>query len=77
MLRHQVFNRPASHTCISLDILFVRFEGQAHACRVDTPTSHQKRTCRPSTRGSWLYNKLSDSNVSDNGLSLSASVAVS
>ena len=39
-------------------------------------TSHQKQTCCPSTKVSWLFDKLSDNNVSDHGLSLSASVAV-
>ena len=64
--------------CISLDIsvLIVRFADQARACREDTPTSHQKRTHCPSTKVSWLFDKLSDNNVSDDGLSLSASVAV-
>ena len=64
--------------CVSLDIsvLIVRFGDRARACRVDTPTSHQKRTCHPSAKVSWLFDKLSDNNVSDNGLSLSASIAV-
>ena len=30
----------------------------------------------PSTKVSWLFDKLSDNNASDDGLSLSASVAV-
>ena len=38
--------------------------------------SCQKRTCRPSTKVSWLSDELSDNNASDDGLSLSASVAV-
>ena len=64
--------------CILLDIsvLIVRFGDWVHACRVDTPTSHQKQTCRPSTEVSWLFDELSDNNASDDGLSLSASVAV-
>ena len=45
-------------------------------CRVDTPMSHQKQTRCPLTKVSWLFDELSDNNVSDNGLSLSASVAV-
>ena len=45
-------------------------------CRVDTPMSHQKQICHPSTKVSWLFYKLSDNNASDDGLSLSASVAV-
>ena len=32
--------------------------------------------CHPSTKVSWLFDKLSDNNVSDDGLSLPASVAV-
>ena len=40
------------------------------------PMSHQKRTRHPSTEVSWLFDELSDNNASDNGLSLSASVAV-
>ena len=64
--------------CISLDIsiLIMRFGDQAHKSRVDTPTSHQKWTYYPSTKVSWLFDKLSDNNASDNGLSLSMSVAV-
>ena len=45
-------------------------------CRVDTPTSHQKQTCHPSIKASWLSDELSDNNVSDDRLSLTASVAV-
>ena len=65
-------------TCASLDIsiLILRFGDQAHTCRVDTPTSHQKRTRRPSTEVSWLFDKLSNNNASDNGLFLSVSIAV-
>ena len=46
-------------------------------CRVDTPTSHQNElaTLQPKFFG-WLFDELSDNNVSDDGLSLSASVAV-
>ena len=36
----------------------------------------REQTCRPSTKVSWLFDKLSDNNASDDGLSLSASVAV-
>ena len=36
----------------------------------------QERICHPSTKVSWLFDELSDNNASDNGLSLSASVAV-
>ena len=63
--------------CISLDIsiLILRFGDRARVCRVDTPTNHQKQTCCSSTKVSWLFVKLSD-NASDDGLSLSASVAV-
>ena len=34
---------PHDITCVTLDIsvLIVRFGDRAHACRVDTPTSHQ------------------------------------
>ena len=69
------FNRAA---CVLLDIIFliVRFGDRARACRVDTPMSHQERTCRPSIKVSWLFDELSDNNASDDGLSLSASVAV-
>ena len=64
--------------CISLDIsiLIVKFRNRACVYKVDTPTSHQKRTCRPSTKVSWLFDKLSDNYASDNGLSLSVSVEV-
>ena len=61
--------------CVSLEISIsiVKFGDQAHAYRVDTLTSHQKRTrCQVS----WLFDELSDNNVSNNGLSLSVSVAV-
>ena len=36
----------------------------------------QEQTCCPSTKVSWLFDELSDNNASDDGLSLSASVAV-
>ena len=36
----------------------------------------RERTHCPLTKVSWLFDELSDNNVSDNGLSLSASVAV-
>ena len=54
----------------------MRFGNQAYACRVDTPMSHQKQTCHPSTKVFWPFDKLPDNNASDDGLSLSASVAV-
>ena len=38
--------------------------------------SHQKWTCHPLTKVSWLFDELPDNNASDDGLSLSASVAV-
>ena len=38
--------------------------------------SHQKWTRCPSTKVSWLFVELSDNNASDDGLFLSASVAV-
>ena len=56
--------------------MIVRFGVQARACRVDIPMSRQKQTHRPSTKVSWLFDKLSDNNASVNGLSLLASVAV-
>ena len=69
---------PHHITCVLLEIsiFIVRFEDRACACRVDIPTSHRKRTHRPSTTVSWLFDELSDNNVSNDGLSLSASVAV-
>ena len=69
---------PHHITCVSLDIsiLNARFGDQACACRVDTRMSHQKQTRRPSTKVSWLFDELFDNNASDDGLSLSASVAV-
>ena len=42
----------------------------------DTRMSHQKQTRRPSTKVSWLFDELFDNNASDDGLSLSACVAV-
>ena len=54
----------------------MRFGDQALACRVDNPMSHQKQTCHPSTKVSWLFDEFSDNNASDDGLSLSVSVAV-
>ena len=62
-------------TCI-LKILIVRFGDQACANRVDTPTSHQKQTHCTSTKVSWLFDELSDNNAPEDGLYLSASVAV-
>ena len=54
----------------------MRFGDQAHAYRVDTPTSHQKQTCRLTTKVSWLFDESSDNNASDDGLSLLVSVEV-
>ena len=45
-------------------------------CRVDTLQAIQEQTRHPSTKVSWLFDELSDNNASDDGLSLSASVAV-
>ena len=69
---------PHHITGTSLDIstLIVRFGDRTCTCRVDTPTSHQKRTHHPLTKISWLFDELSDNNASDDGLSLSVSVAV-
>ena len=66
-------------TCVSLDIsvFIVRFGDRARACRVDTPTSHPRTNLPPFNKEvSWLFDKLSDNNASNDGLSLSASVAV-
>ena len=65
--------KPHHITCISLDIsiVIVRFGDQICACRVDTPTSYQKRTRCPSTKVSWLFKEFSENNVSDDRLSLS------
>ena len=43
-------------TCVSHDISVsvVGFGDRAHVCRMDTPTSRQKRTRRPSKKLSWL-----------------------
>ena len=90
MYNPRVLTRPYRHlttkalielhhiTCVSLDIsvLMVRFGDRAHVCRIDTPTSCQKQTCHPSTKVSWLFDELSDNNMSDDGLSLVVSVAV-
>ena len=53
----------------------MRFEDQEYTCSVDTPVRDQKQTRLPSTKVYWLFDKLSN-NASDDGLSLSASVAV-
>ena len=50
--------------CISHIILIVGFVDSAQACRMDmprlnTPTSCQKRMCRPSTKVSRLFDELS------------------
>ena len=69
---------PHHITCVTLDIsvLIVRFGDRAHACGVDTLRAIRERTRRPSTKVSWLFDELSDNNASDDGLSLSTSVAV-
>ena len=70
---------PHHITCVTLDIsvFIVRFGDQACACRVDTPTSHPRTNLPPfNKKVSWLFDELSDNNASDDGLSLSASVAV-
>ena len=40
------------------------------------PYEPSERTCCPSTKVSWIFDEFSDNNVSDDGLSLSATVAV-
>ena len=46
-------------------------------CRVDIPTSYLRMNLPPFNKKiSWLFDELSDDNASDDGLSLSASVAV-
>ena len=64
--------------CVTLDIsvFIVRFRDRARTCRVDTPTSHPRINLPPFKKVSWLFDELSDNNASDDGLSLSASVAV-
>ena len=54
----------------------MRFGDPACTCRVDTPTSHQKRNRCLSTKLSWLFDKFSNNNASDDGLFVSVSVAV-
>ena len=61
---------------LDISVLIVKFGDRACACRLDTPTSHWKRTCCPSIKVSWPFDELSDNNVLDDKLSLSASVAV-
>ena len=66
-------------TCVTLDIsdFVVRFGDRARTCRIDTPTSHLRTNLPPfNKKVSWLFDELPDNNASDNGLSLSASVAV-
>ena len=78
-LTTKVSIEPHHITCVILDtsVFIVRFGDQAGACRVDTPMSHPRTNLPPfNKKGSWLFDKLSDNNVSDNGLSLSANVAV-
>ena len=69
---------PHQIMCVTLNIsvFIVRFGDRARTCRVDTPTSFREQTCHPSTKVSWVFDELSDNKVSDDGLSLSASVAV-
>ena len=61
---------------LDISILIVRFGDRACTYRVDTLTSHQKGIYCPSTKVSWLFEELSDNIALDDGLSLSASVAV-
>ena len=65
-------------TCVLHDIsvLIVRFGDRTRMCKVDTPMSHQNPSLCPSTKVFWLFGKLSYNNASDDGLSLSVSVAV-
>ena len=67
---------PHHITCITISVLMVRFGDRAFACRVDTLRAIRQQTRHPSTDVFWLFNELSDNNASDDGLSLSASVAV-
>ena len=57
---------PRRITCVSHDISvsILGFGARARACRMDTPTSCQKRTRCPSTKVSWLFEELSDNNAS-------------
>ena len=59
--------------CVSHDISIsiVGFGDRACAWRMDTPTSHHKQTRHPSTKVSLLFDELSDSNASDDGLKYS------
>ena len=70
---------PHHITCVTFDIcvFIVRFGDRARTYRVDTPTSHPRMNLPPFNKKlSWLFDELSDNNASDDGLSLSASVAV-
>ena len=60
---------PHHITCVSLDIsiLIVRFGDQTCTRRVHISMNHQN-----SLPVSWLFDQLSDNNVSENGLSLSS-----
>ena len=66
--------------CVTVDIsvLIVRFRDCACTCRVDTPMSHPRTNSPPFTgnKSFLAIRRLSDNNASDDGLSLSASVAV-
>ena len=67
---------PHHITCVTLDII-VRLGDLAHTCTVDTPTSHARTNLPPfNKKVSWLFDELPDNNTSDDGLSLSAHVAV-
>ena len=62
---------------LNISVFIVRFGDQARLCRLDTPTNHPRTNLPPfNKKVSWLFDELSDNNASDNGLSLSASVAV-
>ena len=41
------------------NVSILGFRDNTHACSMNTTTSHQKLTCHPSTRVSWLFDKLS------------------
>ena len=65
------------HISLDISVFIVRFGDQAILCRVDIPTGHQNKltTLQQKLLG-YLFDELSDNNASDDGLSLSVSVAV-
>ena len=70
---------PHHITCVTpyISAFIVRFGDRACVCRVDATTSHPRMNLPPfNKKVSWLFDELSDNNASDDGLSLSASVAV-